>query len=666
MKTRYLLFTIFAAITLSSQAGITTYTFTGTNWTSKVGVATCDGTTDGWVSNNDASEYMKGMTDAQGRLYSQGVSVKTGTTGAGATSIKSFTNIRQLTLNFCLNASKGKGVFYYQVGTNTPDSLIINKPATSGSGVYLRDSVIRLAIPQTGQITFWVKCTENAININSLTIRAEEGGTNPFTQDSYQLVTSVAQLQDSDQIIIGVHKDGVNKIMGYFDENVSQNNIHAINGKYSADRTTVDANDEAIYTLRKATNKGKSCFYIQDELRYELAYLVANGGQTKNRLALWTSLVDEKTFGDYGYWDITIAADGAATIMNLGNSKGKYLQYNSTNTPTLFSCYPEENQTAVAIYRLTPAIGIDDPAIAAPMVNFGTAILEDAAVTGSKTIVVNANKLTQDIQVSLKHGEVFSLGTSVLDRDGDNLNISYNATAPEKYIDTLVLQSGEVIEQTAVMLTVANLMNIADVIKQPDYTMVYLNEVEVTKKYDNYVFIRDETGSMLIWDNGNLYGKDLKSGSKLTGVCGRYQNYFKVPELAPTAQWSVKTGDAAVPENATLPLDMMDVCRFVRLTDVTITDGQLAGEYPLPVVDAFNTGVTEGHCDTLDAIVMISWDEVQLWVVRQQNDSNPDPTSNSTLYIDTKTHLQSKYVEGANVLIRHNGHIYHISGQTIK
>ena len=663
MKLKTFFLTLLAALAMHSQAGITTYTFNSKAWASMVGSEQCDGVTDGWTCNSEASEYMKGSgPDAQGRIYSKGVSVKTATSGAGATSVKSFTNIRRLTLNFCLNSSRGKGVFYYQIGANQPDSLAISKPAESGAGVYLRDSVILLQTPQTGKIKFWVKCTENAININSLTIRAEEGGSNPFTVDSYNLVTDVKQLVDSDQIIIGVHKDGVSKIMGYFDEIVSQNNIHAINGVYSSDRTTVAANDEAVYTLRKTQLDGQPCFIIQDELRYELAFLVASGGQTKNRLALWTDVVDPKTYGNYGYWNITVNPDGEAVIMNLGNSKGKYIQYNANNSPTLFGCYPDPaSQTPVAIYRLTKASG-DIPAIAAPMVNFGTAILDKGNKTGEKTILVNANKLTQDITAQLKHADVFWLNTNTLDRDGDYITVSYDVKQPGKYIDTLVLQSGEVKCEAPVMITVANLSSIAQVVTQPDYTMVYLDEVEVTKKYDKYVFIRDHSGAMLIWDNGNLYAKGLQAGDKINGVCGRYQNYFGVPELAPTAQWTVTKGETAVPESVILPIDSADVCRLIRLENVTISDGKLEGNNPLPVIDAFNTGVQEGKCDQLDAIVMISWDEVQLWVVKQHNEP-VDPTNIQTLKNDTPA---TKYFDGANILIRRNKNTYSITGKIVK
>ena len=330
----------------------------------------------------------------------------------------------------------------------------------------------------------------------------------------------------------------------------------------------------------------------------------------------------------------------------------------------MFGCYPTENsQTPVAIYRLTEATG-DVPAIVAPMTNFGTVILDQAEVTGNKTIEVNANKLTQDITASLKHGDIFSLSATSLDRDGDNLTISYKATAAGKYIDTLVLTSGEVKTEATVMLTVAKLHSIAEVVKMADYTMVYLNEVEVTKKFDKYVFVRDATGSLLIWDNGNAYGKDLKSGYKLTGVCGRYQNYFGVPELAPTAQWKVTKGDEAVPEDATLPIDSADVCRFVRLQNVAISGGKITGT-DLPVVDAFDTGIQEGKCDILDAMVMISWNEVQLWVVKQTN--NPTPPDPTSIVSGQQAAISNqKVLRDGVIIIQRDGKEFDIIGKPIK
>ena len=219
---------VWLAATTSLQAGVTTYTFTSTTWASTIGAVPCDRVTDGWICDNEGYQYYGGYTAADGRPWSHGVSVTTTKSGAGATSVQTFEDVRRVTINFCQNSSKGKGTIHVQVGDNEPESLTIVRPAHSGEGVWNRDTTILFPTPQTGHVKFWVTCTENAILINTLSIRSASGGSSAFTVDTYQLVTDVTQLQDSDQVIFGVFNASANYIMGYFDEYESSNNIHAI------------------------------------------------------------------------------------------------------------------------------------------------------------------------------------------------------------------------------------------------------------------------------------------------------------------------------------------------------------------------------------------------------------------------------------------------------
>lgn len=622
---KYCLSFIFTCVALlHSYAGITTYTFISKDWKSQVNATTCDGKTDGWVCDQEAYEYSDGRTDAQNRIYSRGVSVKTSTSNAGATSVVTFEEVRGIDINFCQNASKGKGSIFVQVGENTPHELVINRPQKN-MGQYNRDTTLQIATAETGKIRFWVTCTENSININTLSIRSNNGGSSPFTTDTYQLVTDISQLQDSDQIIIGVQDPTVNNIMGYFDEEVSSNNIHAIRGKYSEDRMQVAADDNAIYTLHKTELNGEVAFYIEDNVRYECAYLVANGGQTKNKLALWDKLYDSKTYGNYGYWNINIAQNGEATIMNLGNSKGKYLQYNASNNPPLFGCYAELSQTPVCIYRRVEALG-DTMAIVAPLTNFGTVLLRSGEASGSQTIQVNANRLTEDISVVLKHGAPFHLSTTTIDRDGGNLTISYQATEAGNFVDTLVFSSGDITCQAPVMLRAIAPATVSQAVQSADFETVYLDSVVVTKKFDSYIFVRDHTGSMLIYDTGDgagkRYGAGLANGHVLRQVVGRFRNYYGVPEISPTQAWNVETNKiTCLPEEITTIVDSADVCRYVRLTDVVIDEQNIATAPQInsvTVVDAFNTGIITTLTTQLDAIVMWSWNALELWCVSQE------------------------------------------------
>lgn len=621
MKLKFPLLLLFFALANLAQAGITTYTFTSFSWASKVGATVCDGTTDGWVSNQDGNSYNAGRVYADGSLNSAGVGVTTSATGAGATSVKSFTNVRRVTFNICQNSSKGRGVIYCQIGSNPYDSIVVNKPAYSGAGTLNRDSMLVLDTPQSGNIRFWINCSENAIYLNSIEIRAEEGGSTPFTQVTYQLVTDVDQLQDSDQIIIGV--PSANVVMGYFDESVSQNNIHSLPGRFVEGGSVVSEDERAIYTLRRAMLDDTPCFLLIDEIRYYEAYLVASGGQTKNRLALWDN-PQSSVYGDYGCWDISIAADGDATIMSMGTSLGKYLQYNASNSPTLFGCYAlQGSQTPVKIYRRVEAIG-DVPGIVAPLVNFGNLLLHNGAATATQTIMVNANRLSEDISIAIDN-PAFTVQNTTIDREGDRLAITFTAHAPGHYAATMTLTSDTVRTEVPLMANVVATMTVAEAVQSTDYATIYLGEVEVTKKYDQYVFVRDATGSMLLYDNGDgtgsRFAQGVQSGDKLTGVTGRFKNYYGVPEINLTAAFTkTGTGVAAQPETLKSALDSADVCRLVKLDSVTLTmqnEVVWQGE-TIPVKNAFNVAPSPLILENLTAVVMISWDEVQLWLVSEE------------------------------------------------
>lgn len=645
---------------LSLTAGVTTYTFTSLHWASKVEATACDGVSDGWLSDKDASDYNAGRIYADGSLHMAGVSVKTGTSGAGATSVQSFEDVRQITFNFCQNASKGKGSINVQIGDNPAQSITINKPAVSGTGDLNRDSVMVFSVPQSGNIKFWVNCTENAINIHSVSIRSASGGSSTFTMDTYRLVTDVSQLEDSDQVILGVYDEGVNYIMGYYDEWESVNNIHAISGRYSSDRSTVNPDDRAVYTLRITELNGENAYVFKDELRYEEAYLVASGGRTKNRLALWTDVVDENTYGNYGYWSIRIENGGEAVITNLGNSLAKIIQYNASNNPTLFACYQDRSQTPVCLYRRVEAMG-DVEAIVAPMVNFGTTVQN----TGSRTIEVNANRLTEDISVSLKHGDVFALSATQLDRDGDKLTVSYSAS-PGHYVDTLILSSGSVEAEVAVMVHVAQPLSVAEAVLSEDHAVVFLNDVVVTKKYDNYIYVRDETGSMLLFDRGNgetgkRYGANLKSGDRLSGVTGRFINYFGVPEISPSAQFNVVQNMEVLPEEAGAVIDSTDVCRFMVLenavvnswTSLTYNGNEYAVENKFRLA-SFVTGVPTRTY----VIVSYDHDVVTLYIIKQETATALDES--------TAENSQSRLVvRGGIVVVETGDGMYSLQGEKI-
>lgn len=568
-------------------AAATTYTFNSNQWGSTVGTVKTDGKTDGWICNLKAYSYAAGYTDAKGLVYGRGVSVKKGNTGAGATSVITFEEVRGITINYCQNASAGKGSINVKVGDNDSLKVDVTSPVKGDDGRYMKDATFDFTNKPTGKVTFRIECTENAINISSITIRAKNGSpcNELLTEATYQLVTDASQLKDSDQIIIGVMDmvNKPNKIMGYYDESISRNNIHAITGKYNDERTVVNANDYAIYTLRKH----EGYYTIVDELRYDLAYLVASGGTPNNYLTLWDS-PESRTYGDYGHWSIDIAANGEATIKSMGVSLSNMIQYNASHD--LFSCYQSASQTPVCIYQKQKSADINEPVIRASLLNFGEVILYAKSASGSKTIDVKAQLLSEDISVKLKHADVFSLEQQSIDLDGGQLTVNYHVQYPGTYVDTLYFASGTTTYESAVMIYVYPALEINQVVELEDYEKAYLREVVITKKYDKYVFVRDGSGSMLLYDN-QIYAKDRKSGEILSNVTGRYFNYFGVPELQLSAPFKVSGNKECPPETVTA-LDSADVCKYVKMDSVFFNeDGQIMlGGKNIPISDLFNYG----------------------------------------------------------------------------
>ena len=185
---------------------------------------------------------------------------------------------------------------------------------------------------------------------------------------------------------------------------------------------------------------------------------------------------------------------------------------------------------------------------------------------------------------------------------------------------------------------------------------MYLKDVVVTKKYDNYIYVRDTTGSMLLFDRGDgvtgkRYGANLKAGDPLSGVVGRFVNYFGVPEISPTEQFRVGTNSEVLPEQAGVSIDSADVCRYMVLdsavvngwTELVYNGKTYAVENKFKLA-SFITGVPTRTC------VMVSYDYsvVTLYIVKQDTYSEPQG-------LDTIGNQPSAF---KNRIIERNGILY--------
>ena len=143
---------ILATIISSSMWGaVTTYTFTSKSF--------ADGTSS-WSSNTAGNDYKA----------SQGVQCTTGKKGK-ATTKTTRSNVRQVTVIYCTNASSGAGSIVVKIGSNDAQSNSITKTG----GTTLRTTTFTYATPQSGTISVQGNTSTNSIWIYGVSIITDSG-----------------------------------------------------------------------------------------------------------------------------------------------------------------------------------------------------------------------------------------------------------------------------------------------------------------------------------------------------------------------------------------------------------------------------------------------------------------------------------------------------------
>ena len=139
-------YAVFARINADTPEQTDTYTFTSGTWTDE---------TNSWTSDKDAGSY---------RSDKNGVQVSKTTTGAGATSRSSFSNVNKVTVTYCTTASQGAGAMKVSIGEESAIQYFTN---TGGTTLRNVDFEFDHA---SGDMSFIISCTTNSIFIHSISI----------------------------------------------------------------------------------------------------------------------------------------------------------------------------------------------------------------------------------------------------------------------------------------------------------------------------------------------------------------------------------------------------------------------------------------------------------------------------------------------------------------
>lgn len=139
---------------------VTTYTFSSKSW---------DASPANWTSGKAGNGF----------TANQGVQITSGTTGANATSPKSFSNVSKIVVQYCTNAKAGKGTVTLKVGSTEFGSQAITAPSSGGTA--LRTFELNNSNNLSGSVNINVECGTNSIYIYSIEITEASGTTDDRT-----------------------------------------------------------------------------------------------------------------------------------------------------------------------------------------------------------------------------------------------------------------------------------------------------------------------------------------------------------------------------------------------------------------------------------------------------------------------------------------------------
>ncbi len=259
-------------------------------------------------------------------------------------------------------------------------------------------------------------CAFKAGVIANMTINME--GIAVETPETWSLVTDAAYLAAGDEVVIVAAT--ANYAMSTTQNNNNRGQAAIVK---DAENNTVTVGDGVqIFTLEAGTVAGSFAFNTGS------GYIYAASSSS-------TYLRTETTLSANSSWDVTIAADGVATIKAKGTNTRNWLRYNSNSS--IFSCYAS-GQKDVAIYKKGVITPMD-------IFNVDKTAIEVSDLATSAEFAVSGNVAWT---ATITEGDAtFDNGTTTMTGEGAatvNVNFAANTVAEAKTYKVTVNTDAEV------------------------------------------------------------------------------------------------------------------------------------------------------------------------------------------------------------------------------
>ena len=356
-------------------------------------------------------------------------------------------------------------------------------------------------------------------------------------EQGFVLLTDVTKLQVGDKIVIAA--------MGFdYAISTTQNTNNRAQAAITRLGNTITFGEDVLVLTVEAGTKANTFAFNTGS-----GYLYA-ASTSKNYLKTETTLSDNSS------WEITISADGVATIKAQGTNTKNWMRYNSTNNPPLFACYGS-GQADICIYResaggtITPVEKTDAEKVA----------LDKNALTLPSTTEENLTLPTSGangttISWSSSDEDVIALDGFVI-RQAEDVEVTLTATIKLNDVtDTKEFTITVVAEKAPIEAVIYELVTDASTLKAGDKIIIVSSvkdvamsttqngnnrgEIAITK-LTNSISVTDSEVQVLTVQDGNKTGTlAFYTGAGYLYAASSSSNYLRTETaLSDNSSWSI-------------------------------------------------------------------------------------------------------------------------------
>ena len=373
-----------------------------------------------------------------------------------------------------------------------------------GNGYWIKAEHMGTEIPIVANGNFVMKVASNfTLNINSALTTLVVTDNNAVVEGGYVKVTSANDLTSGTYLI--VYEDGSLAFNGGLEtlDAVGNSIAVTISNNTIPSSTEVDA---AVFTYDAdaRTFKSASGYYI---------------GQTSDANGLASSATTAYSN------TVTIDADGNADIVSSG---GAYLRYNAASNQTRFRYYKSSSYTGQKAIQLYKKSGEVAPTLPAPVIS------GDSPFSGSTTVTISCDDTEAVVRYTLDGTDPTAESTlyQAPFTISETTTVKAKAFKGEEFSNV----ASKEFKKTVSVATIAEYKGLDE-----GTTFVFTGNVTVTYVNGRNLYIKDETGSALIYGNEDFTGFEQGQvlASNWTATTTRYNGLLEAKNpssLAATEQ----------------------------------------------------------------------------------------------------------------------------------